>query len=88
MLTENSSFASGGVCGSSSEYNARMTDTPAASRSGSAVASARMWPTIRPAQIQPMVPSTRMGANSVFESLICRNAMTLASPSVGMYTTE
>ena len=53
--------AFGGVCGSISENRPITTDAPAASCIGTASASAfSTFPTMMPATIQPMVPSTRM----------------------------
>ena len=53
--------AFGGVCGSASEKRPITTDAPAASCIGSASASAlSTLPTMMPAAIQPIVPSTRI----------------------------
>ena len=77
--------ALGGVCGSVNEKMPRTIEPPAASRIGTASASAcSTLPTMIPATIQPNVPSTRMSGNSLAGSLIWWNEIELVSESVGM----
>src|SRR3569833_4699757 len=78
--------AFGGVCGSVSAYAAITTDAPAAMRIGVTNASAwRTLPTMIPATVQPIVPSTRMIGKSRVESVTWWNEIELVSDSVGMY---
>ena len=77
-------FRNGGVCGSAKQNTPSTIDPAAARRIGIAVASSRSVPMHRPATIQPMVPSTRIGGNSRSGSVIWWNEMELLSASVGM----
>ena len=77
--------AFGGVCGSASENRPSTTDAPAASRIGTACASAcSTFPTMIPATIQPIVPSTRISGKSRAGSCTWWNEIELVSDSVGM----
>ena len=72
------------MCGSASEKRPSASEPAAAIRSGTAVASRPSVPTVRPATIQPIVPSTRTPGNSLPGSVIWRNDSELLSASVGM----
>jgi hypothetical protein len=77
--------AFGGVCGSASEKRPRTIDPPAASCIGNASASAcKYLPTVTPATIQPIVPSTRISGKSAAGSFTWWNEIEFVSESVGM----
>ena len=77
-------FGIGGVCGSMRQNTPSSTEPAAAICSGRAVASRPRVPMNRPATIQPIVPSTRIGGNSRPGSSMWRNERELLSASVGM----
>ena len=75
----------GGVCGNASENSPSNTDAPAASCIGVLSASAcNTLPTMMPATIQPIVPSTRITGKSRAGSFTLWNEIELVSDSVGM----
>ena len=82
------SFRMGGVGGNAKLNAPSSAEAPAAMRKVSTKwppCSQLSQPMVRPAIIQPSVPSTRMLANSFCGFCICRKEMELTSASVGMY---
>ena len=82
-------FLMGGVAGSVKLNKPSSSEAPAAMRNVSTrlpPCSQFSQPMVRPAIIQPNVPSTRMGANSFCGFCICRKEMEFTSASVGIYT--
>ena len=76
--------ALGGVCGSANEYNPSANDAIAATRIGTARASACNPLPIRiPAAIHPIVPSTRMKGKSLGFWTLWKE-IEFVSDSVGM----
>ena len=66
------------------EKTARAMEAAAAIRSGVAVASTPMNPTLRPATIQPMVPKTRTEGNCFSGLAIWLNEIAFTRARVGL----
>ena len=85
------SVAFGGVSGRKKLSAASTRDATAAIlnvKASSSVPIRNTLSIIHPVAIHPMVPSTRMDANSLLVSFIWRNATELARASVGAYSSE
>src|SRR4051812_15962414 len=84
-------FPFGGVLGKIKLRNPNTTDATAAILKVNTSCSGPILKTlsiIQPVTIHPIVPNTRIFANSLVVSLICRNATEFTSASVGAKQSE